>query len=300
MDTNALETFVLVARQRSFAAAAREQNIDPSSVSRVVGALENELGVRLFQRNSRRLSLTEAGAIYLQRIEPLIDEIKHARDAVVDASEQLQGTLRITASNSFGVKVVMPQIPQFTAKYPELSVDVVLTDAVVDLVAERFDLAIRLGRLVDSNLVAKLFMHTRYRVVASPNYLRSHAPIKKPNDLSARDAILFPLPGFRSRWMFRDRQGDTSEVSVKGRITVSSAIGLQQCALGGCGPALLPAWLIEENLADGKLVDVLPKWEVAATNFDTAAWFVYPSRTYVPLKVRAFMEFMRQNVRAER
>jgi len=295
MDITVLETFALVVRHRSFAAAAREQNIDPSSVSRIIAALEEELGLRLFQRNTRRLSLTEAGNIYFQRVEPLIDELNHARDAAADASEQVKGTLRVTASNSFGLKVLMPRIPAFAAKYPELTIDVLLTDAVVDLLAERFDLAIRLGQLADSAMVAQLFTRTRYQVVASPKYLQSQTPIKKPEDLSAHDCVLFPLAGFRSRWIFRDRNGHTNETLVKGKLFVSSAIGLQQCVLADMGPALLPSWLIKEDLAAHRLVDVFPKWQVTATDFDTAAWFVYPSRSYVPLKVRAFMDHLKNS-----
>lgn len=293
MDTRALEVFANVVRHGSFAAAARDQNIDPSSISRVIAAIEAELGVRLFQRTTRQLALTEAGSVYFERIEPLIEEMQHARDAAAEASSQVKGTLRVTASNSFGLKRVLPLIPSFAAKYPDLTVDLMLTDTVVDLLAERIDIAIRLGTLPDSSMVARLLMQTRYLVVASPAYLRTHDVPKKPDSVSHHNCLLFPIAGYRSLWIFRDKKGTLSEAPVHGKLLVSNAIGLQQCALAGMGLALLPGWLVEDDILAGKLVDVFPKWEVTATDFNTAAWFVYPTRSYVPLKVRVFMDFLK-------
>ena len=295
MDTNALELFSLVVKHGSFAAAARDQNVDPSSISRIIAGLETELGVRLFQRNTRQLALTEAGNVYFQRVEPLIEEIQHARHAAVDVSSRVTGTLRVTASNSFGLKFVLPRLPAFAEKYPDLVVDLMLTDAVVDLLAERVDIAVRLGTLPDSNLVAQLFIHTRYRVVANPAYVQRHGTPKQPTQVSEHNCLLFPLAGFRSRWIFQDKKGVRSEVPIKGKLLVSSAIGLQQCALAGMGIALLPDWLVQDDVRSGKLVDLFPRWEVTAEDFKTAAWFVYPSRSYVPLKVRVFIDFMRSN-----
>jgi DNA-binding transcriptional LysR family regulator len=293
MDISALEVLSLVVKHGSFAKAAREQNVDPSSISRTIAALEAELDMRLFQRNTRKLALTQAGDVYWQRIEPLLEEIKQAGAAAGDISGRVKGVLRVTASNSFGLKYLAPRIPAFAAKYPELAVDLLLTDSVVDLLAERIDVAIRLGALTGSSLVAQRLMATRYRVVASPAYLRRAGTPKKPIDISAHNCLMFPLPGFNSRWTFRDRQGAGTHVDVSGKLTASSAIVLQQCALAGMGVSLLPGWLIDDELAAGKLVDLFPKYQVTATDFETAAWFVYPSRTYVPQKVRAFMEFFR-------
>jgi len=293
MDTKALEMFAHVVKHGSFAAAARDLNIDPSSISRVIAATEEELGVRLFQRTTRQLSLTEAGSVYFERIEPLIEEIKQARDAAADASSQVKGTLRVTASNSFGLKRVLPLIPAFAAQYPDLTVDLMLTDTVADLLAERIDIAIRLGMLPDSNMVAQLLMQTRYRVVASPAYLRTHGVPKKPEHVSDLNCLLFPIAGYRSLWIFRDQTGKQCEVPVHGKLLVSNALGLQQCALAGMGLTLLPVWLVEDELLAGKLIDVFPQWEVTATDFNTAAWLVYPTRSYVPLKVRVFMDFLK-------
>lgn len=293
MDTTTLDLFSLVVKNGSFAAAAREKNMDPSSVSRLIAGLETELGMRLFQRNTRQLALTEAGSVYFQRIEPLVEELQRAGHAAADVSSRVNGTIRVTASNSFGLKFLVPRLPAFAEKYPDLVVDLMLTDTVVDLLADRVDVAIRLGSLPDSNLVAQLLTYTRYRVVASPAYLTKHGTPTIPAHVSDHNCLCFPLPGFRSQWIFQDQNGVQKEVAIKGKLLLSSAIGLHQCALAGMGIALLADWLVWDDIASGTLIDLFPKWEVAAVDFKSAAWFVYPSRSYVPLKVRVFIDYMR-------
>ncbi|MBE9003997.1 LysR family transcriptional regulator [Fortiea sp. LEGE XX443] len=296
MDLSVLQIFVEVMRQGSFASAARDRNIDPSSISRAIASLESELGVRLFQRTTRQLSPTEAGIAYFERVEPLVEEMQQAINLVADIAGHPKGTLRVTASVSFGLKCIVPLLSQFDTMYPELTVDLLLTDAVVDLLAERIDVAICLGILADSTLIAQQLMVTRYSVCASPGYLKRWSQPKRPTDLAQHNCLLFPLSGFRSRWIFKDVNGEISETSVHGRTIISSAIALQECAIAGMGLALLPHWLIGEDLYTGKLVNVFPDYEVTATNFNTAAWLVYPSRAYVALKVRVFIDFLKQHI----
>jgi len=294
MDISVLELFVAVVRQGSFAAVARDRNVDPSSVSRAIASLETELGLRLFQRTTRKLSPTEAGVTYFQRMEPLVEEIQLATAVVKDVSGQLsgqpKGTLRVTASVAFGLRCIVPLLPEFERAYPELTVDLLLTDTVVDLLAERIDVAVRLGILPDSTLIAQRLMPVRYRVCASPDYLARSGQPNSPGEIEHHSCLLFPLPGFRSRWIFRDPGGDVSEVVVKGRVVISNAIALQECAIASMGLALLPHWLVDEDIAAGRLVNVFPAYAVTATDFNTAAWLVYPSRAYVPLKVKVFSE----------
>jgi DNA-binding transcriptional LysR family regulator len=293
MELSVLQTFVDVVKQGSFAAVARDRNVDPSSVSRAIASLEEELGIRLFQRTTRQLSPTEAGMAYFQRIEPLVEEIQQAIDVAADMSGQPKGTLRITASVSFGLKRIIPLLPDFRSMYPDLTVDLLLTDTTVDLFTERIDLAIRLGLLADSTLIAQQLMKTHYFVCASPQYLKQTGHPKIPNDIEKHNCLLFPLAGFRSRWRFKNSDREETEVLVRGDTIISNAIALQQCAIAGMGLALLPNWLIEDDLRDGRLVNVFPSYDVMATEFDTAAWLVYPSRAYVPLKVRVFIDFLK-------
>lgn len=296
MDISTLKTFIEVMRQGSFAAVAREHNIDPSSVSRSISGLEKELGVRLFQRTTRQLSPTEAGMTYFYRIEPLIEEMQQAVDSIQEVSGQLKGTLRFTASVPFGLKCIVPLLAKFSTLYPDLVIDLLLTDSRLDLLTERIDLAVRLGQLKDSTLIVQKLMSTSYLVCASPDYLKKWAQINQPDDITQHNCLLFPLAGFRSRWIFKNNQGEITEIPVSGRTIISNATALQQCALMGMGLALLPQWLIKEDLEAGTLINILPSYDVTGTDFQTAAWLVYPFRTYVPLKVRVFIDFLKKHL----
>jgi DNA-binding transcriptional LysR family regulator len=296
MDLDALQVFVEVARRGSFAAAAREQNRDPSSVSRLIALLEAELGSRLFQRSTRRLSLTEAGDVYLRSIEPLIDELERARTAALNTTGKPTGTLRLTASVSFGNRKIVPLLPEFRNRYPALKIDASFTDANLDLVADRFDLAIRLGPAIEGDLVATKLMDTHYRVVASPRYIKRAQRIAKPADLSAHLCLLFPLRAFRTAWHFRDANQQLETVTISGDVTLSPADCIRRAAIDGLGVALLPDWLVDADIDEKRLVHLLPAYAVAATNFETGAWLVYPSRAYLPNKVRVMIDFLKQHL----
>lgn len=293
MDLEALKIFAAVMQQGSFAAVARATGTDPSQISRTVAALEHTLGVRLFQRTTRKLSPTEAGALYYERTRTAIEDLERARQIARDATERPSGTLRVTASVSFGQRWLVPRLPALRKAHPTLRIDMLLTDAVVDLVAEQIDVAVRLGPRTDSGMVGTLLMPTRYRVVASPAYLRRHGKLRAPQQLSERDCLLLPLSNYATRWLFKDAQGSITEVPVHGSITLSTALALHQAALDGLGPALLANWVVDEDIAAGKLVDLFAAHHVTATDFETAVRLLYPSRAYLPLKVRAFIDFMK-------
>lgn len=298
MDIDTLRTFVQVARRGSFAVVARDRGTDPSSVSRTIASLEDELRVRLLQRSTRRMTLTEAGAKYLARVEPLLEELDQARDEALAISARPIGTIRLTASVAFGQKCIAPLLPKLRAAFPDLGVDLFLTDANLDLVSEGVDLAIRLGPSQDSALIGVKLLDTRYRVCVSPAYLKNcrqqKRPLKMPADLAAHSCLLLNLPDYRSRWLFRDASGTITPVAVRGDVLISSPLVLLTCALDGMGPALLADWLAKEALSGGKLIDPFPDYAVTATNFETAAWLLYPSRTYLPTKVRIVIDFLRK------
>ncbi|MHB1187049.1 LysR family transcriptional regulator [Thiobacillus sp.] len=296
MNLESLKLFVEVARRGSFAAVARQHDLDPSSVSRLVAGLEAEMGVRLFQRSTRRVALTEAGDLFLAKIEPLVDEFDRARHEALNASAEPSGTLRLTASVTFGHLRIVPLLPEFRRRYPAINLDCIFTDETLELVANRIDLAVRLAPAVEGDLIVTKLVDTRYRVVASPAYLAGSPELKKPADIARHACLLFPYRGFRSAWLFRDEKGRVSEVPIHGDITLSSAQALRDTAQLGLGPTLLPDWLVADPIARGALVDVFPAHEVAATTFDTAAWLVYPSRTYLPNKVRVMIDFMKASL----
>lgn len=296
MEIQSVALFVAVAHRGSFAAVARERNVDPSSVSRAVADLERELNVRLFQRTTRRMTLTEAGDLFLGRVEPLVEELGRAAEAARSASGTPSGTLRLTASVTFGQRRIVPLLGAFRSRYPSLQVEALFTDATLDLVGERIDLAVRLAPAIEGDLVAAKLADTRYRVVASPSYLALH-PLAAPVDLVTHRCLRFTLRAYRTRWLFRDAAGAVIEVPIDGDITLSPAGSLLDAALAGLGPALLPDWLIGDDVAGGRLVDCFPHHDATATTFDTAAWLVYPSRAYLPQKVRLMADFLRSALR---
>lgn len=300
MDLHQLRTFVAVVEQGSFAGAARQLALDPSAITRAVAALEASLDVRLLQRTTRRLSLTEAGSAFLERVQPLVAELDRAADDARSAAGTVRGTVRVTASVAFGQAVLVPLLPALHKAHPALEVDLLLADAVVDLVAERIDVALRLGPAVDSSLVGSRLMPVRHRVVASPAYLKSHGRPRQPQDLSRCACLRFPFPGYRTQWSLRDRSGAVQTVPVGGWLVMSSALALQRAALDGLGPALLASWLIDPDIAAGRLVDLFPEHEATATGFDGGAWVLHHSREHVPQRVRVFVDFVKSALGARR
>lgn len=296
MDLETIDIFVSVSHRGSFSLVARERGIDPSSVSRSISGLEAALGVRLFQRSTRRLTLTEAGTLYLARVEGLVTALGEAGDEVRATAEQPVGTLRMTASLAFGSVLLTPLLPKFRAAYPQVSLDLNFSDGNLDLVGERIDLAIRLAPSIRADVIGAKLFDTRYVVCASPDYCASAPALDVPSDLRRHRCLRFSLPEFRTRWLFRNAEGVTEQVPVDGDVILSNPLSLLDCARVGMGPALLPNWLIRDDLARGALVACLPGYEATATSFDTAAWLLYPSRTFVPNKVRVMIDFLRREL----
>lgn len=296
MDLAALRCLVDVARDRSFAAVARRYNTDPSSVSRTIAGLEARLGMRLFHRSTRRITPTEAGDRFIERVGPLLSELERSIGEAVDEAAGPTGTLRLTASVTFGHERLVPLLPEFRRRHPHVRVEAFFTDDNLDLVAGGFDLAVRLAPAVTGDVVTTRLVATRYRVVASPSFLRSVRRIEQPADLAEVDCLLFPAQVFRPQWRFRDDRGAITEVPVDGQLTLSSAQALHDAAVAGLGAALLADWLVAGSLADGRLVDLFPDLDVTATTFDTAAWLVYPTRAYLPAKVRAMIDFLKEQL----
>ena len=294
MDIEALRIVTLVAQQGSFAAAARALSVDPSSVSRTVAAVEANLGLRLFQRSTRSLSVTEEGEVYLARLVSLLEELDHAQDEARAVSRHPAGTVRLTASVAFAHKCIVPHLAEFTARYPDISLEILPSDANLNLAADSIDLAIRLAPEPSGDLISTKLMGTRYRVVASPQYLADSPPLSAPTDLQNHNCLRFALPEFRTRWRFRAEGEAVVEVPVFGKVIIANALSLRSAALDGLGPALLADWLVREDIKDGSLVDVFPNHDCTATEFETAAWALYPSRSYLPRKVRVTIDFLRQ------
>lgn len=296
MELDDLKTLLLVRNLGGFAAAARALDLNPASVSRRVAEIEDRLGLRLFQRSTRRFSVTEAGETFLERIAPLIDEVEAAFGEARDEQREARGTLRLTTSVAFGHEGIVPRLAAFHAANPGIAVELLLTDQNVDLVRERIDLALRLAPAPAGDLVSSRLLTARYRVVAAPEWCAREGRPAEPGDLSARDTLRFALPGFRDRWLFRDAAGTVTEVPVGGWLVVSSALALRRACLDGLGPALLADWLVDRDIAAGRLVDLFPDHAVTATRFDAGIWALYPSKAYLPRRVRVMIDFLRESL----
>ncbi|MFZ4687562.1 MAG: LysR family transcriptional regulator [Hyphomonadaceae bacterium] len=267
-----------MARRGSFAAVARDHDIEPSQVSRAISQLEADLGFRLFQRSTRRLSVSEAGALYLQRAETLLEGLDAARSDALAISAEPAGMLRLTTSVAFGAVKIVPLLRAFQARYPKVALDLLFTDSTLDLVADRVDLAIRLAPTVRADVITSKLMDVRYRVVASPEYVMSAGALDTPDALTQRRCLLFDQPAFRKAWRFRDAHCNIVEVTVAGDLLFTSAYALFAAVKEGLGPALLPDWLVAKDILERRLVDLTPRHEASASNFDSAAWLLYPSR----------------------
>ena len=293
MDIQALKTLLLVRDLGSIAAAARALDLDASNVSRLLAGAERELGLRLFQRSTRRLSLTEEGDRYLRRIAPLVDEFEAAREEATYKDRSPRGILRMTASVAFSQEFLVPLLPEFQGRHPDLTVELFPSDTNLDLMAEGLDMAIRLASAPKGDLISTRLVRTHYRVVAAPRYLEEFGPIVHPDDLASANCLRFALPDFRSFWRFRKKDEDPFAVEISGTTVISSALSLRETARLGMGPVLLPDWLITEDLATGRLIDLFPEFDCAPAEFDTSAWILYPSRSYLPQKVRVMIDFLK-------
>lgn len=297
MNLELISTFAEIVSRGSLAAVARQRSANPSTISRMVTSLEKELGFRLLQRNTRNLSLTEAGELYLKRVEPLLLEMENARDQAANLSSLPSGYLRLTASLAFGQVCLLPLLPKFRATFPDIRIEMILCDMNLDPVSNQIDLSVRLGHDVSGDLVSTKLFATKYRICASPAYVKAQGPLLHPEDIARHRCLLFDLPDFRKTWMMRNKHGVVTEVAVSGDIIISSALALKQAALDGLGPALLANWMTDTELKDGTLVDLLPDHSVAAASYDTAAWLLYSNRKYLPQKVRVTIDFLKQHLR---
>lgn len=297
MDFDSVRVFVDVMKQGSFAAVARHRDLDPSSISRSISGLEANLGFRLFQRTTRKLAPTEAGVAYYDRVQSLIGEFDRAGAAALDLVSLPTGILRVTACTSFGQRVLAPLLPKFRSRYPDLTIDLVLVDHQVDIIAEQIDVAIRFGNRPGSEFIASQLAPRQFHVCASPSYIEKYGQPSHPRELENLDCLLFSMPGYRSAWKFRNSKEELFTVPVSGHLLMSHGITMTACAVAGLGPSLLPDWLCQDEIDDETLVDLFPDYECTATDFDTAAWLIYPSRAYIPLKLRVFVEFLFAEVR---
>lgn len=285
--------FVAVADTGSFTAAAEAMGLTKAVVSFNIRQLEDELGVTLLLRSTRRLTLTEAGRLFHQRSVALLKDAERLKDDVRANHAGLTGELRITTTPEYGSQVVVPLLAEFSQQHPDLRVRHVSSSLHADLISERFDVAIRLGTLADSRYHAALITQFTIFPVATPGWLRNH-PVESLEQLAKADWIIHERLASPLRWQVNDACGEPATLEIKKapRLFADSAQALMAFALAGCGVALLPAWLVRHALDDGKLVSVLPEYTFARQGI----YAVYLDAPHVPAKVRTFIDFMRTRV----
>lgn len=292
MDLSALELFLDVMQQRSFAAVARRRNVDPSSVSRAIAKLEHELDIRLFQRSTRKLQPTEAGQLYFDRVFPAVAELTAAQQQAMEVSQTPRGTLRVTAPSVFAEKQLAPLLPEFAQRYPELRVELLLMDAYLDLIAERIDVAIRVGSLQDSTYRLQKLRSMEFFVCAGPGYLEQHGLPESPEEIINHSCLLFPRRNHSLSWLFKDETGQVTEIPIQGQYLITNSAAIRECAISNMGLTLLPDWLIEKDIAAGNLVRLFNHYKVTATDFTSAVWLLYPSQTFIPRKTQIWIDYL--------
>jgi DNA-binding transcriptional LysR family regulator len=288
MKPTGLREFVAVVESGGFTAAANTLDVSTSFVSRQVSKLEDRLGTRLLQRTTRSVRLTDMGRTYYERSRAILDQLEELDSDMADLQEKPKGRVRITAAGFYAERFVAPAVAEFTAKYPEVSIELDTSMRLVDIVAEGFDLAIRMSAPSDSSLVARKIVAQRLVVCASPGYLKQHGRPKVPEDLRKHNCLtLLDMP-----WRFVTADS-VHTVRVRGSWTSDNGRALVSAAVAGAGLVRITEYYLRNELAAGKLVSVLEDFEVR----DAATWIMYPDRHHLPTRVRYLIDFLVDRLR---
>lgn len=285
-----LRLFTLVAEGRSFTKAADKLGLSKSAASRRIGELETRLGARLFNRTTRHISLTQVGEGFYARVTQALDALEEAERSVASQHAAPRGVLKLAAPMSFGIVHLSGAIADFMGLYPEVTVDMDLSDRFVDLVEEGYDLAVRIGRLKDSSLVARRLCPVRAVICASPDYLNRRGTPQTPADIADHDCLIYTNVQNPDQWTFRTAPGseETQNVRLKGRLRANNGDALREAAMHGQGLVLLPTFIVGDALAAKRLVPVLDTWLPPPS----AANALYPANRHLSPKVRAFVDFL--------
>jgi DNA-binding transcriptional LysR family regulator len=288
----AMEAFVVVVDTGSFSAAARRLNVGQPAVSKTVAQLEERLGVKLLVRTTRGLTATEAGLNYYERARRSIEEADEAELAARGAGSGLTGRLRICGAVTFASIHLMPRLPEFLTRHPELEMEVVLDDRNIDLVQEGIDVALRMGQLSDSSLTAKRIASGRHVVVGTPAYFARTGEPTAPDDLAAHQAVIYDQGGGGRDWTFQREDAEIA-VTLKGRLRVSAAEGVRAAVLADAGIAVASEWMFSPEIAEGTVKVVLQDWELPRIDL----WAVFPAGRTATTKARTFAQFVQEVMR---
>ena len=286
-----MAVFVQVVEHGSLTAAAQRLRLSPSAVSKLIARLEDRLGARLLQRTTRRVSVTAEGRLFYERAREILEELDAAEELVSAGRLRPRGTLRVSLSHGFGMSQIVPLVPAFAARYPDVELQLAFADRRIDLAGHGIDLAIRLGPVQDESLIARRLGDHGRVVCAAPAYLERHGAPARPEDLLAHNCILFDQPDYLNHWPFRAEDGSVGRVRVRGNFRSDNGDALFELLLGGLGVAWAADFLALPHLAAGRLVPLLTAF---AVDERTPIHLVYPQRRHLPAKIRAFIDFLRE------
>ena len=285
-----MRLFVRVVQTGSFTGVARESGVSQSSVSKHLAALESSLGTRLLSRTSRKQSLTEVGSDYYERCLHILADVDEAKRAATSMVSIPNGTLRVSVPVSFGQRHIIPHMPEFMRNYPDIKLNIMLMDRNVDLVADGIDVAVRIGALEDSALIARRLGDSPRLVVASKAYLDSRGRPAHPDDLKGHNCLIYTLLSTMNIWHYQ-HEGNKGSVQVSGTFQANNSDAVLQMALAGCGIMVMPKWMSDTYIFDGRLETILTDY----TFQEVPIQAVYLDKRYVPSKVSSFVSFLQNS-----
>lgn len=285
-----ISTFVEVVNRGSLSAAARAEGIAPAMIGRRLDALEARLGVKLLQRTTRKLVLTDEGAAFLEDCQRILAELEEAESAVAERSARASGHLLVSAPAGFGRQHVAPLLPSFLAEHRDVTVNLNLNDRLVDVVGEGIDVAIRIASLSDSSLVGMKLADNQRVLVATPAYLKRHGTPRTLADLARHNCLAISSEGSQRGWSFRDN-GKVVTLKVAGNMTCNDGAVLHDWALAGKGIAWRSMWEVHAEIDDGRLMTVLDQYSAPGSDI----YAVFAQRRHLPLRIRAFVDFLRHS-----
>jgi DNA-binding transcriptional LysR family regulator len=277
----------------SISKAGRIFDVQPSSISRQLSTLEKELGVSLLNRTSRTIRLTEAGETYYHYSKGIASDLDEASRAVNDLQQKPKGNLKISMTVGFAECCILPLIPAFTAQYPEIKLSLEMTGRVIDLVEENVDIAIRTGRLRDSNLIALKLVDNDFLLCASPEYLAKNGLPDSPFNLMDFDCIRYEYSGWRNWYLMRDKP---IKLAIKSHLTIRSINGQKQLILNHAGLALMPKWAVKDELENGLLVQILDQHIFSPYESLSSTYAIYSKRELISPKIRVFIDFINMHI----
>ena len=284
---DSMGVFAKVVAKQSFSGAARELHLSQAAVSKHVRALENWLGAQLLNRTTRRLNVTEIGALVYERCERILDEINEVQQSTSALQTAPRGVLHLAAPVSFGITQLGPALADYLSCYPEVAVDLTLDDRFVDLVEEGFDLALRVGSLKDSSLLVRRLAPVRFVLCASPGYIKQYGAPREPDDLSNHRCLFSSLRAVPGEWRFSGPHGEVS-LHISGRFRSNNGNILHAATLAGAGIGLAPTFVVGKDLAEGRLVSLMADYQPIESELSA----IYPPGKNLSAKVRSLIDFL--------